>query len=349
MGKKNNNPDKTMDYRVILLQKITKGLKKLKHHSLQKTIRLLKDAEAKKDDTLKKKVTKLEAKLQSLKKVSPDDLKLMTLFQMELEFKIKQDLVDKLQNEQLKDWRSLLDELIVFLPKQAAGEEIDLEEGNNAKFVGILNFYELIKTKQHEAFKELTEMIETLKTKAGAKTEKNSARRALKKQKVASKKGQGEFKPLDDYLAERKVAKVIRDVEEGLKKEEKLKAAEEKKAEEKKAKAEAKVAAQTGGAYKPVFSKKLGNKPRNTKSDKSKDQTAGQKPEGGKPFEKKTFNDKAKSFNKDRENKFGSRTLGGAPSKRPDNLHPSWQAMVEKRERDSNVNLKSKAKVMEIE
>lgn len=381
MPKKTKSEDKTMDYRLLQLKKIPAGLKKLKHHGLQKTIRLLKNAQGKKDDGLKKKVEKLEKKLVMLKKVSPDDMRLMTLFLLELEFGIKLDTVADGIEAVCPGWRKMLTELTVIVPIKAADEEIDMTEGSNSRYVGILNFYELIKMKQPEAFKELTDMIDILKQRTIKKIATRTKRRETKKLKKSDKKADGAFKSPVEYEEEKKVAKVERDAKEVIRKEEKEVKLKEEALQKKIDKLAKEAAKQEDGDVadgKPKWSKKAGNmksKKGIKKEPKAGDQETEKKGDSNnKKFEKRDFNDKAKTFNKDQNKKFGNKEnsstprpvltqkfqkpeftkpMGGKPMggpKRPDGtLHPSWSAMVEKRERESKVDLHKKAAIMEIE
>ena len=159
-------------------------MKKLKTQSVQTTITMLKETQAKKNDRLIKKVEKLQKNLVLLKKVSHDDLRLMTLFLLEHEFHIKLEKVSDDIEELCPGWRKLLDELTNIVPFMYADKEIDTTVGNNSRYVGILNFYELLKTEQNENFKEFTEMIHTLKTRALNKTQKMSRRREARKEKA---------------------------------------------------------------------------------------------------------------------------------------------------------------------
>jgi len=79
------------------------------------------------------------------------------------------------------------------VPLKAENQEIDLTEGSNAINVSLLNFYEEVKVKKHEAYKELEELIESVKAKFMEKKQKNKDRREAKKEKVVQKKEEGKF------------------------------------------------------------------------------------------------------------------------------------------------------------
>ena len=354
------------DYRITLLTKITKGLKKLKQHSLRKTIRLLQDAQTKKDDTLKKKCDKLHNKFTSLKKLSVPDLQLLGLFLMEFEFQVSLKKVEKELEEQVPGFRKNLTELGVLVPKKYAKEEIDLAEGNNVVFVAILNFYEFMKTKQQGAFKELTDMIEDTKGKSNAKMMKNKDRRVLKKAHKKELRESGKFVSKEEYWKvkdARKAEKVLEDAVKAAGKAERLKIFHEKK-EAERTKQEAAKAAKDAKAGRPArnFDLSLGKK--NPKHTIRKDKDAVAPGIAPKPFErkdytqnsavankfdaKKTFNQGARDVNKAAafsRPAAGARTLPPSDGK---NFHASWEIKKALREKESNIDLKKKNMCVEL-
>jgi hypothetical protein len=354
------------DYRITLLTKITKGLKKLKQHSLRKTIRLLQDAQNKKDDQLKKKCDKLHNKFTSLKKLSVPDLQLLALFLMEFEFEVSLKKVEKEVEAEVPGFRKNLTDLGLIVPKKYAKEEIDLAEGNNVVFVAILNFYEFMKTKQQGAFKELTDMIEDTKGKSNAKMMKNKDRRVLKKAHKKELRESGKFVSKEEYWKvkdARKAEKVALDVVKADEKAARLAIFHEKKEAERTRQDALKAAkdAKTGKGPRN-WDPSLGKKNVNHGIRKDKDAVApGIAP---KPFDRKDYTqnsavaskfDAKKNFNQGARdvNKAaafsrpaaGARTLPPADGK---NFHASWELKKQLREKESNIDLKKKNMCVEL-